>query len=68
MKSLILFSIHLTFLLPVKTFASNSNNSIDACLNFKAGQIDAHKTLEILDLDINNYSIGVNNTAKIFCS
>ncbi len=35
---------------------------------FAAGKIDAFKTLEALDLNIDDYSIGVNYAAKIFCA
>ena len=38
------------------------------CESFAAGKIDALKTLEALDLNIDDYSIGVNNTVKIFCA
>jgi hypothetical protein len=33
-----------------------------------AGKIDPLKTLEALNLNIKDYSIGVTNTAKIFCA
>ena len=68
MKTLLIFSISLVFLSPAKTFAKRSTEAISACKSFAAGEIDAHKTLEVLNLNVNNYSIGVNNTAKIFCS
>ena len=38
------------------------------CERFAAGKIDAAKTLEALDLNIDDFSIGVNNTAKIICA
>ncbi len=38
------------------------------CKSFDAGKMDAYKTLEVLGLEINDYSIGVENTAKIFCA
>ena len=47
--------------------ASKSFQMNIVCESFAAGEIDAIKTLEALDLNINDYSIGVNNTAKIFC-
>tara|TARA_Y100001968_G_scaffold62646_1_gene53332 strand:+ start:538 stop:744 length:207 start_codon:yes stop_codon:yes gene_type:complete len=68
MKILLIFSISLAFLAPAETFAKKSNQAISACKSFAVGVIDAHKTLEILKLNVNNYTIGVNNTAKIFCS
>ena len=48
--------------------ASRTNLVNSVCESFAAGQIDALKTLEILDLNIDDYSIGVNNAAKIFCA
>tara|TARA_B100000579_G_scaffold308267_1_gene257976 strand:+ start:85 stop:291 length:207 start_codon:yes stop_codon:yes gene_type:complete len=68
MKSLLIFTVSLFFLFPSKTFAKKSNESILACKSFAAGEIDAHQTLKVLKLNINNYSIGVKNTAKILCS
>ena len=41
---------------------------ISVCESFSNGKIDAFKTLEALDLDIDDYSIGINNTAKIICA
>jgi len=38
------------------------------CDRFDAGELDAHMTLEALELNIYEYSIGVNNTARILCS
>tara|TARA_B100000579_G_scaffold330968_1_gene281191 strand:- start:651 stop:857 length:207 start_codon:yes stop_codon:yes gene_type:complete len=67
MKTLFVFSISLVFLFPAKTFAKRSTEAISACKSFASGKIDAHKALEVLNLNVNNYSIGVNNTAKIFC-
>ncbi len=68
MKTLILFSISLVFFYPANTLAKRSTEAISACRSFAAGEIDAHKTLQVLNIDVNNYSIGVNNTAKIFCA
>ena len=68
MKSLIVFTVSLIFLFPSKTFAKKTNEAILACKSFAAGEIDAHQTLKVLKLNINNYSIGVKNTAKILCS
>ena len=68
MKTLFVLSISLVFLFPAKTFAKRSNEAISACKSFASGEIDAHKTLKVLNLSVDNYSIGVNNTAKIFCS
>ena len=53
---------------PTKMYASRSSHVNSVCQSFAAGKIDALKTLEALDLDINDYSIGITNTAKIFCA
>tara|TARA_B100001250_G_C19633474_1_gene714833 strand:- start:400 stop:606 length:207 start_codon:yes stop_codon:yes gene_type:complete len=68
MKFLLIFPTSLSFLFPTKIFASRSYQVKSVCENFAAGKIDALKTMEALNLNINNYSIGVNNTAKIFFS
>ena len=48
--------------------ASRTDQVNSVCESFEDGKIDAFKTLEALDLKIEDYSIGVNNTAKIFCA
>ena len=48
--------------------ASRTDQVSSVCEGFIAGKIDALKTLEALDLNIDDYSIGVNNAAKIFCA
>ena len=68
MKSLLVLPISFCFLFPTKMEASRTNLVNSVCESFAAGQIDALKTLEILDLNIDDYSIGVNNAAKIFCA
>ncbi len=73
MKFLIVFPIFLSFLFPTKMYASRSSQVNSVCQSFAAGKIDALKidalkTLEALDLDFNDYSIGITNTAKIFCA
>ena len=68
MKFLIILPITLGFLFPTKIYASSSSQVNSVCQSFAAGKIDALKTLEALDLNINDYSIGVINTAKIFCA
>ena len=55
-------------MIPTTTLALTSAKVNRACESFAAGEIDAYQTLEALDLDINNYSIGINNTAKVFCA
>ncbi len=62
------FSVCFALISPYKTLASNSSEAIAACKSFDAGEIDAYETLLILDLELDNYSIGINNTAKIHCS
>ncbi len=68
MKFLLILPISLYIVFPAKTQASRSNQVNSVCESFAAGKIDARKTLEALDLSIDDYSIGVNNTAKIFCA
>ena len=68
MKFLVVFSVTFSFLFPTSMHASRSSQINSVCQNFAAGKIDALKTLEALDLDVNDYSIGVTNTAKIFCA
>ena len=69
MKLLFILPISLCFLSPIKTQASSTYHHIsDVCENFAAGKIDALETLDALNLSIDDYSIGVNNTAKIFCA
>lgn len=53
---------------PTKMYASRSSQVDSVCQSFAAGKIDALETLEALKLNINDYSIGVTNTAKIFCA
>tara|TARA_Y100001968_G_C18738492_1_gene427801 strand:- start:71 stop:277 length:207 start_codon:yes stop_codon:yes gene_type:complete len=68
MKLLLILSIFSSVILPTKTQASSADRVNSVCDSFENGKIDAFKTLEALDININHYSIGVNNTAKIFCS
>jgi hypothetical protein len=68
MKLLLIFPISLWLLIPTKTQASRTYKVSYVCERFAAGKIDAFKTLEALDLNIDDFSIGVHNTAKIFCS
>ena len=68
MKFLIVLPIFFSFLFPTKTQATRTDRVSSVCESFAAGKIDALETLESLDLNIDNYSIGVNNAAKIFCS
>ena len=68
MKLLLVLPISFSFLFPIKTQASRTDQVRSVCDSFAAGKIDALKTLEALNLNINDYSIGVTNTAKIFCA
>ena len=68
MKFLFVLPITLSLLFPTKMYAPRSFQVNSVCQSFAAGKIDALKTLEALDLDINDYSIGITNTAKIFCA
>ncbi len=68
MKLLFVLPLSLCLLFPTKTQASKTDQVSSVCKSFAAGKIDALKTLEALDLNIDDYSIGVNNTAKIFCA
>ena len=68
MNLIFILQISLGFLLPVKTHEAGTYQINSVCEKFAAGKIDALKTLEALDLKIDDYSIGLNNTAKIFCT
>ena len=68
MRLLFVLSISFFFLFPTKTKALRTDQASSVCESFTTGKIDAIKTLEALDLNIDDYSIGVNNTAKIFCA
>ena len=68
MQLLVVLPISLCFLFPTKMHASRTDNVSSVCESFAAGKIDARKTLEALDLNIDDYSIGVNNAAKLFCA
>tara|TARA_Y100001968_G_scaffold2437_1_gene2057 strand:- start:3792 stop:3998 length:207 start_codon:yes stop_codon:yes gene_type:complete len=68
MKKLIILPISFFFVLPPQLSASEPSQLIFICERFEAGKIDAKSTLEALDLNIDDYSIGINNTARIFCA
>ena len=68
MKFFLVLPISFCFFLTTKTQSSGTNKVSSVCESFAAGKIDALKTLEALDLNIDDYSIGVNNAAKIFCA
>tara|TARA_B100000579_G_scaffold92007_1_gene72692 strand:- start:321 stop:527 length:207 start_codon:yes stop_codon:yes gene_type:complete len=67
MKLFFVLPISFCLLVPTKTQASRTDQVISVCESFAADKIDALKTLETLDLNIDDYSIGINNIAKIFC-
>ena len=67
MKLNLFLSLSLYLLSPIKIHSSTYSQFNTVCDSFAAGEIDARKTLEALKLNIEDYSIGVNNTAKIFC-
>tara|TARA_Y100001968_G_C19056024_1_gene571445 strand:- start:126 stop:332 length:207 start_codon:yes stop_codon:yes gene_type:complete len=68
MKLLLVLPISLCFLIPTKVQALSSYEFNSVCKSFAAGKIDAFETLKALNLNISDYSIGLNNTAKIFCA
>ena len=68
MKLLLILPISFCFLFPTKIQASRIDQVSFVCESFASGKIDALKTLEALNLNIDDYSIGLNNTAKIFCA
>tara|TARA_Y100001968_G_scaffold2910_1_gene2445 strand:- start:567 stop:773 length:207 start_codon:yes stop_codon:yes gene_type:complete len=68
MKLLLVLPISLCFLFPIRTKLSRTIQVSSVCESFATGKIDALETLEALDLNIDDYSIGLNNTAKIFCT
>ena len=68
MKLLLVLPIFLCFFLPTQRQASRIEQVSSVCESFVAGKIDALITLEALDLNIDDFSIGVINTAKIFCA
>ena len=68
MKFFLVLQISFCFLFPIKTQASRTAHANSVCESFAAGKIDALQALEALDLNIDDYSIGVNNTARILCA
>ena len=68
MKLLLVLPISLGCLFSTRMQASSTYDVSSVCESFAAGKIDALKTLEALDLNIDDYSIGVNNVAKLFCA
>ena len=68
MKFVLTLPVILFPLLPAHSSYLDSQNKIAVCKSFSDGNLDAYTTLEVLDLDLKDYSIGVNNTVRIFCS
>ena len=68
MRLILFLPIFFGFLFTIKTVASRSSQLNVVCNSFSTGEIDAYKTQDALGLVIDDYSIGVNNTAKIFCT
>ena len=68
MKLFLALPISLCFIFSAKMQESRTYQVGSVCDRFAASKIDALKTLEALDLNIEDYSIGVNNIAKIFCA
>ncbi|WP_269605930.1 hypothetical protein [Prochlorococcus marinus] len=68
MKFLFVLPISLFFLFPTKSNVTITDQVSAVCESFASGKIDALKTIEALDLNIDDYSIGVNNAAKLFCT
>ena len=68
MRLILFLPIFLGFLSTIITVISRLSQLNVVCNIFLTGEIDAFKTLDALGLDIDDYSIGVNNTAKIFCA
>ena len=68
MKFFFVLPLSFCFLFSTKTQASTNYRINSVCESFAAGKIDALKTLEALELNIDDYSIGLTNTAKIFCA
>ena len=68
MKLILVLQLLLFFSFTPKNYASRNYQIRTVCERFTTGKIDAYKTLEDLELNVDDYSIGVNNTAKIFCS
>ena len=68
MKFLLSLPLFVCLFIPAKSLTSRNYSVNNVCESFTSGKIDAFKTLKALDLNIDDYSIGVNNTAKIVCT
>ena len=68
MKLFILLPLAFCLLQTSSAYASQNHKSNSVCDSYADGRIDALQTLEALNLNIDDYSIGVDNTARIFCA
>ncbi len=68
MRFIFFLPISLGFLFPIKNLVSRSSHVNAFCKCFPTGEIDAYNTLDALGLDVEDYSIGINNAAKIVCT
>ena len=68
MKFYFVLPIFIFILLPIKLQASTPSKLNSVCKSFTAGELDGLEALETLEINIYDYSIGVNNAAKILCS
>ena len=53
-------------MMPIKLQASTPSQLNSVCKSFAEGKLDALETLEILEINNFDYSIGVINTAKYY--
>ena len=68
MKLFLVLPISLCFLFTTKLLTSRTEYVSSVCESFKAGKIDSLKAFKALDLNIDDYSIGLSNTARVFCT
>ena len=68
MKLLLVLPISFCFLFSTKTKPFQTFEVSSLCESFAFGKINTFITLEALDINIDDYSIGVNNAAKLFCA
>ena len=66
MKLFLVLTISFSFLFSTKTLESRIEQVSSVCESFVTGKINSLKTIEALGLNNDDYSIGINNTAKIF--
>ena len=66
MKLFLVLPISFSFFFFTKTLESRIEQVSSVCESFVTGKINSLKTIEALGLNTDNYSIGINNTAKNF--